>query len=90
MVCNRCQTPKPSAPAPTQPARRSYGGPVAGVDGNWQCLKCRNVNYAMRDTCNRCQEPKPPEYLLSDDDLFNHLSQPGPTMDGPPAKRPRF
>jgi len=90
MVCNRCQAPKPSAPAPTQPARRSYGGPVAGVDGNWQCLKCRNVNYAMRDTCNRCQEPKPPEYLLSDDDLFNHLSQPGPTMDGPPAKRPRF
>lgn len=49
-----------------QPARlppRSEGPPVDGVDGNWKCNQCRNVNYQIRDVCNRCQAPKPPEVL---------------------------
>lgn len=64
-ACNRCQTPKHEAEAPvqvhTEPAQMTAHGrspPVAGVDGNWVCALCANVNYAMRDACNRCQTPK--------------------------------
>eukprot|EP00930_Biecheleria_cincta_P072217 TRINITY_DN59650_c0_g1_i1.p1 TRINITY_DN59650_c0_g1~~TRINITY_DN59650_c0_g1_i1.p1 ORF type:complete len:439 (-),score=63.82 TRINITY_DN59650_c0_g1_i1:147-1436(-) len=35
------------------------GAPVAGVDGNWQCPSCQNVNFAVRDACNRCKMPRP-------------------------------
>lgn len=36
-------------------AKRARGGiPVAGVDGNWSCGECSNINYAHRETCNRC------------------------------------
>jgi len=33
---------------------RKPGMPVAGVDGNWQCRQCNNVNFASREQCNRC------------------------------------
>jgi len=42
-------------------ARPRGGRPVAGVDGNWACPECQNVNFAQRDACNRCQVPKPPD-----------------------------
>lgn len=35
------------------------GAPVAGVDGNWQCPSCQNVNFPARDACNRCHLPRP-------------------------------
>lgn len=39
--------------------RARSGPPKAGVDGNWACEKCQNVNLAFRVECNRCKEPKP-------------------------------
>merc|ERR1712176_737438 len=72
-VCNRCQSPRDAAleaefsqdvstPPPAAPlaARGNTGPPVAGVNGNWACMHCRNVDFAARDVCNRCQMPKPP------------------------------
>merc|ERR1711934_1206542 len=41
------------------PAPQRKGPPVAGVDGNWKCEECGNVNYAHRTECNRCKAPKP-------------------------------
>lgn len=88
-ACNRCQAPKPQeqflghqlAIAPPQPSpRRPSGAPVAGVDGNWSCPACRNVNYAMREACNRCGEPKPPE----EDLLLEKLA----AAPQPAARRP--
>lgn len=38
----------------TVPVARKPGMPIAGVDGNWQCRQCNNVNFASRETCNRC------------------------------------
>eukprot|EP00434_Breviolum_minutum_P011700 symbB.v1.2.010321.t1/scaffold671.1/size323421/2 len=62
--CNRCSTPKqpaigmaPAAMATAAP--QSKGPPQAGVDGNWTCSACGNVNFAKRDRCNRCSAPKP-------------------------------
>lgn len=70
-VCNRCQAPKPPEAEMQQPAEqrtlasmvtgRGISGraaPVAGVDGNWACAVCHNVNFAVREACNRCQTPK--------------------------------
>merc|ERR550532_2284859 len=34
------------------------GRPIAGLDGNWACVHCGNVNWAVRDFCNRCSAPK--------------------------------
>lgn len=39
--------------------RARPGPPKAGVDGNWACEKCQNVNLSFRVECNRCREPKP-------------------------------
>jgi len=33
---------------------RTGGPPIAGVDGNWKCNSCNNVNFAQREKCNRC------------------------------------
>lgn len=103
-VCNRCQAPNPGnqvhQPQPYQPPQKGgapkggKGGPVAGVDGNWTCLECKNVNFGMREVCNRCQAPKS-EYQPGDDfadaDLIAQLSQPAPDVfDEPPAKRGRL
>jgi hypothetical protein len=34
--------------------------PMAGMNGNWACPNCQNVNYSFRERCNRCQTAKPP------------------------------
>eukprot|EP00438_Fugacium_kawagutii_P034404 Skav207739 [mRNA] locus=scaffold362:391276:393297:- [translate_table: standard] len=65
-VCNRCQAPYQApdqAPyqAPYEETTPRRGRPVAGVDGNWACGTCGNVNFAKRDVCNRCSAPKPME-----------------------------
>ena len=36
------------------------GPPVAGVDGNWACSLCGNVNFASRMNCNMCQTQAQP------------------------------
>jgi len=33
------------------------GPPRARENGNWECMKCSNVNYPQRLKCNRCGEP---------------------------------
>lgn len=38
----------------TAVVNRKPGMPIAGIDGNWQCRQCNNVNFASRETCNRC------------------------------------
>mmetsp|Transcript_42703 Transcript_42703/g.71036 ORF Transcript_42703/g.71036 Transcript_42703/m.71036 type:complete len:270 (+) Transcript_42703:229-1038(+) len=43
------------------------GGPHPGVDGNWICVSCSNVNYARRPKCNKCGKDKPPEMSGADD-----------------------
>jgi len=44
-------------------ARRGPGGaPVAGVDGNWSCAHCHNVNFAHREVCNRCGAHRPQSF----------------------------
>lgn len=35
----------------------NLGPPKPRENGNWECLKCGNVNYPQRMKCNRCQEP---------------------------------
>jgi len=69
--CNRCAAPRPEeapmfAAAPgghnlgMSPAGRTHAGaPIAGVDGNWECLACGNINFGHRETCNRCSAPRP-------------------------------
>lgn len=37
---------------------RGAGGPQPGIDGNWMCTGCKNVNLAFRTECNRCKKPK--------------------------------
>jgi len=33
-------------------------GPVkAGVNGNWECDGCQNVNFARRQACHKCRSP---------------------------------
>lgn len=73
--CHRCSTPKPpqhilderiwaiqSGQAPS--ARWPNGAPKEGVDGNWACGNCGNVNWVMRTTCHRCDaDIPPPEFL---------------------------
>jgi uncharacterized OB-fold protein len=27
-------------------------------DGKWNCMKCNNINFAVRTECNRCMEPR--------------------------------
>merc|ERR1719433_246847 len=68
-ACNRCQTPKEDAEQANEnpylsqvhaePVQKTGGKPVAGVDGNWSCPACQNVNFAARSVCNRCAAPKP-------------------------------
>jgi len=41
-----------------QPQKRG-GAPVEGVDGNWRCQSCSNINFESRDKCNRCTTPRP-------------------------------
>ena len=58
--CNRCGLPKGLnvegiagmvGMAPPPPRK---GPPIEGVDGNWRCTSCSNINFGVRDKCNRC------------------------------------
>ena len=73
--CHRCSTPKPpqhilderiwaiqSGQAPS--ARWPNGAPKEGVDGNWACGNCGNVNWVMRTTCHRCDADIPEPAFL--------------------------
>ena len=31
------------------------------VDGDWNCPKCNNLNFAFRFSCNKCKNEKPEE-----------------------------
>lgn len=91
-TCNRCQAPQEHMPPAYAPkgkggGKGKSGAPVAGLDGNWACPSCQNVNFAMRETCNRCQGPKPEDTPLSDADLFAQLSEP---FDGSASKKSRL
>jgi hypothetical protein len=33
--------------------------PLIEREGDWLCTKCRNLNFAFRQSCNRCKLPKP-------------------------------
>merc|ERR1712039_804511 len=88
-ACNRCGAAKAEAEAQSFGGGKSGGkgkAPVAGVDGNWACPGCGNVNYAQREMCNRCQAPKPQEDMGGDADLWSSLG----FGDDQPAKRMRF
>lgn len=87
--CNRCSTPKQpaigmapmAAMAPTPQTK----GPVAGVDGNWTCLACSNVNFAKRDMCNRCTALKPldvVEYPMTQPLVTSLVTHRGPPVAG--------
>jgi len=39
-------------------SRGNGKAPVDGVDGNWKCVSCGNVNFASRTKCNRCGAEK--------------------------------
>merc|ERR1712188_205571 len=45
--------------APQMPSKTPKGAPIEGVDGNWRCPACTNINFGVRDTCNRCKAVKP-------------------------------
>jgi len=64
--CNRCHVDKAQAMAqpgdvlqPIPFGGPGKGPPIAGVAGNWSCLRCQNINYGTREVCNRCREPRP-------------------------------
>uniref|UniRef100_A0A453BIJ5 RanBP2-type domain-containing protein n=7 Tax=Triticinae TaxID=1648030 RepID=A0A453BIJ5_AEGTS len=42
-------------------SRKRRGGPDGLSEGDWECPKCGNVNFAFRNTCNmkKCEEPRP-------------------------------
>ena len=44
-----------------QLAGRKFAPPIAGVDGNWECLTCMSVNFASREQCHRCGATRPPQ-----------------------------
>ena len=50
--------PGPFAPGPSDWGQPKKGAPIPGVDGNWKCSNCGNVNFGFRDTCNRCGAPR--------------------------------
>eukprot|EP00435_Cladocopium_sp_Y103_P042295 s1913_g11.t1 len=56
-MCNRCGISKPE--------ERRSGRPVAGVNGNWACFSCGNVNFPARSHCNLCSAPKPQEWAVA-------------------------
>lgn len=92
-ACNRCHAPRPEAqpgeeahpllPVPSQQLPR--GLPVAGVDGNWACPSCHNVNYASRQACNRCQLPRPAEVGQEELAAMAHSFSATSPRGGPPV-----
>ncbi|KAL1515365.1 hypothetical protein AB1Y20_001994 [Prymnesium parvum] len=52
-------------------------GPVEGVDGNWRCSGCSNINFGIRDKCNRCTAPRSSLALQPYADVQAHMFQMG-------------
>ena len=54
---------KGGAPPPRHPESvprgKPQGGingcPEEGINGNWRCFGCNNINFGHRTTCNRCK-----------------------------------
>lgn len=61
------------------PGGYSGKGPVEGVDGNWKCMQCANVNFGTRTQCNRCQVPKPSDHELAERAQAAALGRANPT-----------
>lgn len=40
--------------------------PFVEREGDWVCIKCKNLNFSFRLICNRCQMPK-----IESDKMFN-------------------
>lgn len=57
--------------------RRPGGAPVEGMDGNWKCPQCSNINFGQRDSCNRCQAPKPPPEYIAQREAIVQATAPG-------------
>lgn len=64
--CNRCGIPKmPKSLLKIKEENELNNGgekkkkPLVERKGDWQCPKCRNLNFAFRQSCNRCKLPKP-------------------------------
>ena len=34
------------------------GCPEEGINGNWRCASCFNINFGHRTTCNRCKKSR--------------------------------
>jgi uncharacterized OB-fold protein len=48
----------PAAPTPMYGKTGHNKGPQEGVDGNWKCFMCSNINFATRVKCHRCGTDK--------------------------------
>lgn len=63
--CNRCKINKmPKSLARIREDEIRENGerkkkPLIEREGDWLCTKCRNLNFAFRQSCNRCKLPKP-------------------------------
>lgn len=80
-----------AAPQPPQHHSGGKGGrPIAGVNGNWECPQCGNVNFAVRDSCNRCQAPRPVDGYLDAQEYgaLDHGFPGRPVQNGSGAKGP--
>ena len=40
-------------------AQSGAPGPIEGLDGNWRCAMCQNINFPKRNTCHKCLSDKP-------------------------------
>lgn len=76
--------------APASKKRKPSGMPIEGVDGNWRCPSCSNINFGVRDKCNRCEMPRPAGLgqvpLLPGQ--MSALQLPTPPIPGMPATAP--
>mmetsp|Transcript_85503 Transcript_85503/g.238647 ORF Transcript_85503/g.238647 Transcript_85503/m.238647 type:complete len:322 (+) Transcript_85503:109-1074(+) len=73
LACRRCATPKPEGAALGSEALAAMGAGVAGglppraggannqraMPGDWNCPKCRDLQFARNKQCRMCGTPKP-------------------------------
>ncbi|CAM8921775.1 unnamed protein product [Rhodiola kirilowii] len=50
------QKPQRRKPSNVNPANSEMGD--GKRDGDWECVGCKNRNYAFRSFCNRCKQPR--------------------------------
>eukprot|EP00727_Mastigamoeba_balamuthi_P008897 m51a1_g463 hypothetical protein (320) ;mRNA; f:173551-174734 len=51
------------------------GPPIAGIEGNWECLNCHNVNYPRRTVCNICACERTPEQSRAAEEWLEQLGR---------------